>query len=591
MGLGHATRTLPIIKAYLPSHQVHIISSGNALVFLKKELSGTNVIFYECEDYPPLQRGTGFKMYWYLLVDGIRILSVFRRERKFIESLAKKITPYCVISDGRYGSYLKDTPSFIITHQVSFAMPRGLHLFQKITDYFNYRTFRKFDALIIPDYEDPEKNIAGVLSNHPMLSRLKHYYIGILSSLQKQAIPQDVDFLFSVGGFLSDHKPSFLNALVEQAKKLSGKKVFILGKMETKENLQKLSEKYGDIEIISSVAGNHRQELFNQAKIISSRSGYSTIMDLIELGKNGLLIPTPGQTEQEYLATYYKQKKYFSVCSPDNIDLGRIRSEENGLVPFEPPWKTATSVQKISEIVAELARPYFFSIIIPAHNEEKYIKETLESLKKLSYPKDRFEALVIENGSTDKTLEAARAYSGENISVYVSEKGASRAKNFGLEKISSKSDWVIFLDADTHLEESFLRELNQRLQKHRFNNFSIGTTSLKPLENKSLYARLWFSFYNYGHKLTKTSFAIQIMKSSLKNMVKFDETIHFEEDLKLIKDLRRFGRFFYLKTDAVATSTRRFDNVGWFKQFIIWNWQALVLSKTRKKTKDYKVIR
>jgi len=84
---------------------------------------------------------------------------------------------------------------------------------------------------------------------------------------------------------------------LEQAKKLPGKKVFILGnaKDETKQVLEN-----GTIEIYGSASYELKQDLFNRAKCVVSRSGYTTIMDLIELDKAGFLIPTPGQTEQEY---------------------------------------------------------------------------------------------------------------------------------------------------------------------------------------------------------------------------------------------------------------------------------------------------
>ncbi|MDP1688913.1 MAG: glycosyltransferase [bacterium] len=233
----------------------------------------------------------------------------------------------------------------------------------------------------------------------------------------------------------------------------------------------------------------------------------------------------------------------------------------------------------------------FFSIIIPSHNEEKYISATLDRIKQLSYPKSLFEALVIENGSTDKTKEIALTYADDNINIYVSDKGVSKAKNYGLSKISERSDWVILLDADTLLEKSFLEELNLFFSDKDTQKLSVGTTDVLPAGDQSVKARLWYKFYNFGHKLTKSSYSIQILKSSLKDKLKFDESIQFGEDLKLIKEARQFGKFFYIETRSVRTSTRRFDNVGYFRQFILWNYEALILSRTRKKNREYKVIR
>ena len=247
-------------------------------------------------------------------------------------------------------------------------------------------------------------------------------------------------------------------------------------------------------------------------------------------------------------------------------------------------------------MTTELQKLYFFSIIIPAHNEEKYVGETLEKIKKLKYPKTAFEVWVIENGSTDSTFDVAKKHTneGENIMVLSSpEKGVSKAKNFGLSKISSGSEWVIFLDADVILEENFLVDLNDFLRKNSDKKMVIGTTEILPSGNTGWYAKAWYKFYDFGHKNTKTSYAIQIMNSSLKNKIQFDTTLTLAEDLKFFKDALFFGKFFFFKTKTVLASTRRFEEVGWFKLFFIWNWDALIWRLSDKKTqkKEYKVIR
>ena len=102
----------------------------------------------------------------------------------------------------------------------------------------------------------------------------------------------------------------------------------------------------------------------------------------------------------------------------------------------------------------------FFSIIVPAHNEESYIERTLTRLQQLNYPAARFETLVIENGSSDRTFELAKRFESPNMHVLQSGKGVSRAKNAGIDHLAPQSDWVVFLDADTVLEKEFLNELD-----------------------------------------------------------------------------------------------------------------------------------
>lgn len=242
-------------------------------------------------------------------------------------------------------------------------------------------------------------------------------------------------------------------------------------------------------------------------------------------------------------------------------------------------------------------KPYFFSFIIPAHNEEKYLKRTLDAICDMNYPKDRFEVFVIENGSTDKTFTIAKTFerSHDNITAMISEpKGVSRARNLGMSKISPQSEWIISLDADTFLLPEFLNDLNAFFHRHERENLAIGTTKVLPLENKSWYAYAWMFVYNVGHRFTKTSLAIQVIKTEMREKAQFHQSLSLAEDLKFIKDLLPFGKFFYINTDTVLTSTRRFDEVGWLRLFITWNWDALVWNLShhdKTATKEYKVIR
>jgi len=232
----------------------------------------------------------------------------------------------------------------------------------------------------------------------------------------------------------------------------------------------------------------------------------------------------------------------------------------------------------------------FFSIVIPAHNEEKYIEETLTNIKNLNYPADSLETIVVENGSTDKTAEIAKKFESQNIKVFIStEKGVSKARNFGISKVNLKSDWVIFLDADTILKSDFLNELNTYLQKNINKNLSVGTVSLRPLP-ETLVAKFWFSFFDLSYRFFKLSFAIQIARASLLKNIKYDEQMEKAEDQKFIKDLRRFGNFFFMHTRSVFTSTRRFTQVGWLKLLGIWSLETISASWRQRHLK-YPVIR
>ena len=82
-----------------------------------------------------------------------------------------------------------------------------------------------------------------------------------------------------------------------------------------------LHEAKNNLKIVSHLSAKELNKAILQSRIIISRSGYSTIMDLHKLGKNAILIPTPGQTEQEYLANYLAKKGEYKTQNQSNFNL------------------------------------------------------------------------------------------------------------------------------------------------------------------------------------------------------------------------------------------------------------------------------
>ncbi len=349
LGLGHATRTLALVNSYIDTHSIHILCTGKALVYLKTALDGKEVTFYDIPDYPPLERGKNIAFYWYLITDSLATTRIIRQEHRFVEKLCGELKPQFIISDGRYGAYVKGIPSCIISHQISFVMPKGFGFFQKIADYFNYKTFKKFDHVFIPDYKDDAAALAGTLSHNSMLEKLPHTFVGILSSIQKKNTIKDIDYLFVLSGYLEEHKEEFIKILIEGAKQLAGKKVFVLGEPQGREVT---TIPQHSIEIIPSVSGEQRADLFNRAKYVISRSGYTTIMDLVELETPAYLIPTPGQTEQEYLAVYLGSKQYF-LTSSKAVNFSRLLTAQSNFL-YKPLWKTKDSLITIHNVLSKL---------------------------------------------------------------------------------------------------------------------------------------------------------------------------------------------------------------------------------------------
>ncbi len=232
----------------------------------------------------------------------------------------------------------------------------------------------------------------------------------------------------------------------------------------------------------------------------------------------------------------------------------------------------------------------FFSIVIPAHNEESYISKTLRRVINQNYPENKFEIIVVENGSTDRTFFKIKQIKYNRIKAYSrKKKGISFAKNFGAGRVNKKSDWIIFLDADTRLEKNSLLEINEYLTDFDSGNLVIGTTKLLPIEKNIIY-RFWFWFYDLSHKFLKMSASIQIAKKRYFDKVKYDEKLKSSEDVTLIKKMKKLGKFFYIPTKTVSASARRFQKVGGLRLLFEWAYIG-ILPYNSKIKRGYDVVR
>ena len=234
--------------------------------------------------------------------------------------------------------------------------------------------------------------------------------------------------------------------------------------------------------------------------------------------------------------------------------------------------------------------PLSFSIVIPAHNEEVYVGKLLTSIGQLEYPRDHLQVIVVQNGSTDRTAEAVRATALPWFTLdTLVEPGVSRAKNRGIDLMSDASDWGIFLDADTCLVPTFLGELDRFLRAHADRNLGHGMVSLLPYPDARV-ARGWYHFYNVANRLTRTTRSIQVIRRDLLRDIRFDETLAFGEDTKMLAACSRRSRFFYMDTHSVFSSTRRFEEYGWVRQLLIWIYLTMLPYRTKQRMK-YPAIR
>lgn len=200
------------------------------------------------------------------------------------------------------------------------------------------------------------------------------------------------------------------------------------------------------------------------------------------------------------------------------------------------------------------------SVIIPAHNEEHYLRRTLDALRRQNY--GWFEVIVVANGCTDQTVNVARG-SCQRL-IVLSRRGLGAARNLGARM--ARGELLVFLDADTLLGPDALREI-----AGQFSDLdAAGTLKGRPDDSRWIY-RLLYWFKNLIHRWALhpgSSGAILCWRDQFVRVGGFDEGLEVRENSELMRRLRRFGRYHYFGEITATTSMRRFarrgvGRVGW----------------------------
>ena len=312
-GLGHATRSLPIIRELAKNNDVTVLSTGRSLNLIKNELPGLK--FIDHTDYSVKYTKKGWVLIFSLALQLPKILLKLKEEHSFAEKLVEEQKFDRIISDNRYGIYSNNIPSYFITHQLKFKLPKGFEKLEFFSEFFNKRYFRRYRKVFIPD-SGSDQNLSGSLSHDlKSIKSIKLTYTGILADIDSSKEEIKSDFLIIISG-PEPQRTLFEKKAIEQASELKGKTIIVCGKPESSE-----IRKVGSIEIYGHASRKELSAMVRGTELIISRPGYSSVMEIVSLNKKALFIPTPGQTEQEYLADYYKGKQYFYSVSQDKMDL------------------------------------------------------------------------------------------------------------------------------------------------------------------------------------------------------------------------------------------------------------------------------
>ncbi len=302
-GLGHATRCVPLIRQYLNNgNEVVIAADGASLEFLRTEFP--ELTTFIIPSYK-IHYSKSKMQVWAMLRSLPAIIYGIFSEHFWLKKLLSSQHFDLVISDNRFGLSSKKTDCIYITHQLMVKMPKSLKWLEKPVWRFHRFFINKYNECLIPDFEGII-NLSGDLSHQYPLSQNARF-IGPLSRFSDIKAEKS-DNSFEIVAIISGPEPQrtiFEKQIISKYEKSEQKTLIVCGLPQNKT----AATTKGNLTIVPHLPDNELAAYLIAAEKIISRSGYSTIMDLHALNclHKAEFIPTPGQTEQEYLYEYLKK--------------------------------------------------------------------------------------------------------------------------------------------------------------------------------------------------------------------------------------------------------------------------------------------
>ncbi len=314
---------------WLPPEWTSLLDRS-ALEFLKQERPD-----WQCIEMPGYNiQYASENMVWNMATQYGKIQRAIRAEGRFLKNLVEKEKIDLVISDNRYGCYVDTIPCILLTHQLNVLIPNALISFfvaQK-----NKTLLNQFTEVWIPDTKD--HFLSGKLSQNPKIQNTR--FIGHLSRFTKRTEEKDIDVLI----LLSGPEP--------QRTKLEEKCLALIPELKKRVTLvrgipeEKEIPSVQGVDILNIATGKTLEDLIARSNVVLCRSGYSSLMDIASVGNTKVIcIPTPGQTEQLFLAEELSEKKTCLHASQNDFNLQSLLEKAQDINSLETPQEKEDSLQ------------------------------------------------------------------------------------------------------------------------------------------------------------------------------------------------------------------------------------------------------
>ena len=311
-GLGHATRMMPVIRAFQGmGWTVELASGGLAYDLLKKRFPDMPV--YRIPSY-----NIRYSRHPYLMVklfaQAPAMWKGMKAEHKWLQNYVNEKSPDLIISDDRFGMYHKQVQSWYVTHQIRVLMPWYMKPAQPLVRSLHSKIIKSYDKCLVPDLK--LQGLSGLLAHRDRQFPFSVEYTGILSRFYDidPEIPGNVPDVLAVISGPEPQRSILENKLKALYENFEGSVFIVSGRPGLKD-----IEQHGSVNIYPHLPAEKLSGLMKAAPVLICRSGYSSLMDLFHLERKAILIPTPGQTEQSYLGRYFRDNFNFTVISQKNL--------------------------------------------------------------------------------------------------------------------------------------------------------------------------------------------------------------------------------------------------------------------------------
>lgn len=314
---------MPLIRKFLSAgFKVIIAAGGDQKILLQSVFP--ELEFVEIKGYGIQYASTKQKTLIRIIFQIPKILIAINRENRWLKRFIRHRNLDIIVADNRFGLHHRRILSVFITHQLQIKTSLG-SLADSIARKINYHCINRFDYCWVPDAAG-EINLAGALSHPAVMPAIPVVYTGILSGITKQELPPTHKLLLLISG-PEPQRTILENILLEQLRHYAHPFILVRGLPAA---VQPITAPAGAT-VYNYLSGQQLQNVINAAEIIICRSGYSTLMDILPLGKKCIVIPTPGQAEQEYLAAWLAGKGYLCTANQQDFSLPQLLEEVQSL--------------------------------------------------------------------------------------------------------------------------------------------------------------------------------------------------------------------------------------------------------------------